>query len=181
MRRLVRPATTLALACIVVTSSATSNSIREDVDPNSGLRTLYLIDVHTHDCPGISSVPADMKLIFMAQQTPDKQVLYSVSPAMTGNARINIRKGDTMDTLTDGNPAQLVAPVKELARHERAYRRINVQETVPFPMTREQLAILSKAQVFQFSINGKNNSIERCAYAKDLKDLAEFMDAVRSY
>jgi hypothetical protein len=166
---------------MVVASSATSSNIREDVDLNSGLRTLYLIDVHTHNCPGISSVPADMKLIFMAQQMPDHQVLYSVSPALTSRARIDIRRGDTMDTLTDGNPGQLIAPIKELARHERANRRIKVQETVPFPIAREQLAILSQAQAFQFTINGKNNSVQRCAYAKDLKDLTEFLDAARTY
>lgn len=181
MRKLVRPAAAFALACMVLAARATSNNIREDVDPASGFKTLYLIDVHTHNCPGISSMAADMKLIFMAQQAPDHQVLYSVSPAMTSNTRINLRRGDTMDALIDGKPALLVAPIKELARHERAYRRISVQETVPFPVTREQLAMLSKAQVFQFTISGKNNSIERCAYAKDLKDLAEFLDAARNY
>jgi hypothetical protein len=181
MRKLVRPATILALACMAVALHAASNNIREDVDPSSGLKTLYLIDVHTHNCPGVSSVSADLKLIFMAQQTPEKEVIYSLSPALTSRARINIRRGDTMDTLTDGNPAQLVAPINELQRREHAYRRIDVKETVPFPMTRDQLTTLSKAELFQFTINGKNNSVQRCVSAKDLKDLAEFLGAAGEY
>ncbi len=181
MRKLVHTITVIALACTVVVSYAASPKVREGVDPTSGLKTLFLMDVHTHNCPSVSSVPADLKLVFIAQQTDDHRVLYSLSPALTSSMRFNIRRGDTMDTLTDGNPGQLIAVLKELAGHEHAHHAIYVHETVPFPMTREQLETLSKAQVFQFTLNGKNNSVERCVYAKDLKDLAEFLDAAKTY
>lgn len=181
MRRLFRPLAALTLACMAATLHAASSGIHEDIDPNTGLKTLMLADVHTHNCPGVSTLSGDLNLVFTAHQLGANQVEYTLSADLASGTRLNIRHGDTLDMLTDGVPGRLIAADNEQAGHEHAHHVILIRETVPFNITREQLESLGRAQVFQFTLNGKNASLERCVYAKDLKDLPEFLDVAWTY
>jgi hypothetical protein len=181
---LVRSIAIFALVCsAAILARAASNNLYEIVDPATSLRTLQLVNVHTHNCPNDypSAYGGDLELLFEAQQLGPHQVEYSLIPNLTGHTRVTIRRGNTMDTLTDGVVGQLTAPINEEAGHIRTHRNITIRETVPFAITREQLIALSGAQVFQFRINGQNISVQRCSYAKDLKNLTDFMNAAATY
>jgi len=52
---------------------------------------------------------------------------------------------------------------------------------IPYDVSLAYLDSLAEAKLFQFRINGQGNSVERCATARQLRDLHEFLDAAAAY
>jgi len=163
---------------------AQSKHIHEEVDPYSHLRTLFLGDVTTKACPEDPPLGLHdpvVELIFGVFEKPDHTVEYFLTADLTGGPVLNLRKGDTMDSLMDGGVGWFVTPmgstVNTIYRGDRSY----VHETIPFHVERGNLEFLSQAKTFQFRVNGPRGAVQRCTDAKRLRDLAEFLDAAAVY
>ena len=164
--------------------SSHSKNIHEDIDPYSGLKTLFL-EVQTHTCPGDPSpAPHDpeVHLLFAATQRPDHGVAYYITPELDRGSALNLRHRQTMDTLIDGVVGSLTTKngstvVTSYDTRTHSY----LHETIPFAVERALLETLSRANTFQFRVNGSRQSIQRCTDAKHLHDLPEFLDASLQY
>jgi hypothetical protein len=163
-------------------SSAQSKNIREDVDPYSGLHTLFL-EVPTRTCPddpGLHEHDPDVHLLFTANENPDGTVYYFLTPTLDRGYTLNLRSHGTMDTLIDGLPGSFTTPMGSTV-----VTRYNggsyLHETVPFFVTPDDLANISLAHWFQFRVNGPKQFVQRCIDAKHLRDLPEFLSAASEY
>ncbi len=173
------------LLAFVPGGMAQSKNIHEIVDPYSGLRTLVLT-VQTKGCagdPSIGAHDASVTLLFSAEQLKDGRVLYLLTPALDGGRVLNLRKDSTMDTLTDGAVGSLRAAEASTVttQYERGGDRSYLHETVPFVVSRESMAKLGKVAQFQFRLNGTREPVQRCADAKHLRDMPDFLDEAAVY
>jgi hypothetical protein len=165
------------------TTSAQSKNIREDVDPYSGLHTLFL-EVPTRTCPddpGLHEHDPDVHLLFSANENPDGTVYYFLTPTLDRGYTLNTRPNDTMDTLIDGLPGSFTTPLGSTVVTQYSGGRSYLHETIPFFVTPDELANISLAHWFQFRVNGSKRVVQRCIDAKHLRDLPEFLSAASEY
>jgi hypothetical protein len=162
---------------------AQSKNIHENVDPYTGLRTLFL-EVGSRTCPGDPSPglhDPEVHLLFTAMENPDHTVSYLLAPELDrANYSLGLRASGTMDTLIDGVPGGFTTTSGSTTTNyagNRSYRH----ETIPFNLGPDDLVRLSKADWFQFRINGPRQDVQRCTDAKHLRDVAEFLDAAAGY
>jgi hypothetical protein len=163
---------------------AQSRHIHEDVDPYSHLRVLSLGDVSTKACPGDPGIgPHDpvVELIFSVVEKPDQTVEYLMTADLSGGSPLNLGRGGTMDSLMDEGVGWFVTPMGSTVNTGYSYSHSFLHETIPFHVTRENLEVLSKTQMFQFRINGSRQSVQRCVDAKRLRDLPEFLGVAATY
>jgi hypothetical protein len=176
----------LALLSLAMVSAATwgqSKNIHEDVDPYSGLRTLYL-EVPTRACPGDkkpSEHDPDVHLLITATENKDGSVAFFITPELDGGSTLNLRAKGTMDVILDGGPVVFTTPMGSTVTTryygERSYRH----ETVPFLVTHDDLLRLSNTDWIQFRVNGPRQTVQRCSEDKRLRDLPEFLGAASDY
>lgn len=160
-----------------------SKHIHETTDPYSGQTTLTL-DVDTGHCHGGPNPGStQVHLLISATQFGPHQVEYNLTTDLAYGSIISPPKNGEMDTLIDGLPAQLpVAGAKSKWRERNAFERHrHNREMIPYDVSLAYLDSLADAKLFQFRINGQGNSVERCASAKQLRDLHEFLDAAAAY
>jgi hypothetical protein len=160
-----------------------SKHIHETTDPYSGQSTLTL-EVDTSHCPGSPSQgPTEVHLLISATQIGPHQVEYNLTTDLAYGGIITPEKHGEMDTLIDGLPAQLpVAGAKSKWREHNAFgHHHHNREMIPYAVGLDYLASMADAKLFQFRINGKSNSVERCATARQLRDLHEFLTAAAAY
>jgi hypothetical protein len=188
MRKPAQHSLFLALALILAISfpailRAESKNIRENIDPYSGLRTLFL-DVPTRTCPddpGLHEHDPDVHLLFSANESKDGTVYYFVTPTLDHGYTLNIHTQDTMDTLIDGLPGSFTTTLGSTIVTNWNGGRSYLHETVPFFVTPDDLANISLAHWFQFRVNGPKRFVQRCIDAKHLRDLPEFLSAASEY
>jgi hypothetical protein len=114
------------------TTSAQSKNIREDVDPYSGLHTLFL-EVPTRTCPddpGLHEHDPDVHLLFSANENPDGTVYYFLTPTLDRGYTLNTRPNDTMDTLIDGLPGSFTTPLGSTVVTQYSGGRSYLHETL---------------------------------------------------
>jgi hypothetical protein len=174
----------VSLLCAVVPVCAQSKNIHENVDPYTGLRTLFL-EVSTRTCPGDPSRGThdpDVHLLFTAMEDPDHTVSYFLAPELDdAGYTLNLRTRGTMDTLIDGTVGTLTTPAGSTTTNRYDVNHTYLHETIPFTLSPADLTRLSTAQWFQFRINGNRYAVQRCTDAKHLRDLAEFASAASEY
>jgi hypothetical protein len=188
MRKSAQRSLFLALALMVAMgfasrSGAQSKNIRENIDPYSGLRTLFL-EVPTHTCPddpGLGEHDPEVHLLFSANESKDGTVYYFVTPTLDHGYTLNVRSKDTMDTLIDGLPGSFTTTPGSTILTNYDGGRSYLHETVPFFVTPDDLANISLAHWFQFRVNGPKQFVQRCIDAKHLRDLPEFLSAASEY
>ena len=174
-----------ALLCALPsTARAQSKNIHENIDPYTGLRTLFL-EVGTRTCPGDPSPDLhdpDVHLLISATQNQDHTVSYFISPELDhAGYTLSLHTKDTMDTLIDGVPGSFLTPAGSTTTNLYTYNKSYLHETIPFSVSEADLARLSTAEWFQFRINGSRYDVQRCADAKRLRDVAEFVRAAAGY
>ncbi|HZL28503.1 MAG TPA: hypothetical protein VFC39_18415 [Acidobacteriaceae bacterium] len=160
-----------------------SRHIHETTDPYSGQTTLTL-DVDTGRCPdGPPTGSTQVHLLISATQLGPHQVEYNLTTDLAYGGIVSPAKHGEMDTLIDGLPAQLpVAGAKSKWRERGAFERHrHNREMIPYDVSLAYLDSLAEAKLFQFRINGQGNSVERCATARQLRDLHEFLNAAAAY
>jgi len=160
-----------------------SRHIHETTDPYSGETTLTL-DVDTGRCPdGPPTGSTQVHLLISATQLGPHQVEYNLTTDLAYGGIVSPAKHGEMDTLIDGLPSQLpVAGAKTKWReYDFSHRRPHNREMIPYDVSLAYLDSLADAKLFQFRINGKGNSVERCATARQLRDLHEFLNAAAAY
>jgi hypothetical protein len=175
----------LALATVLAqaaTTQAQSKKIHEQVDPYTGLRTLFL-EVSTRTCPGDASLGLHdpvVHLLFSASES-NGPVSYFITPELDHGGVLSIRTNDTMDTLVDGKVGRLSTPTGSTVVTSYEGDHSYIHETIPFSIAQADLEQLANAEWFQFRINGTRQSVQRCTDAKALRDLAEFISAASEY
>jgi hypothetical protein len=160
-----------------------SKHIHETTDPYSGQSTLTL-DVDTGHCHDSASQGlTEVHLLISATQLGPHHVEYNLTTDLAYGGIVSPAKHGEMDTLIDGLPAQLpVAGAKSKWREHNAFgHHHHNREMIPYAVNLEYLASMADAKVFQFRINGQGNSVERCATARQLRDLHEFLNAAAAY
>ena len=182
MKRLAALPTFLLLAAIPVGASQ-SKHIHETTDPYSGQSTLTL-DVDTGHCSGSPSQGStQVHLLISATQLGPHQVEYNLTTDLAYGGIISPGKGGEMDAMIDGLPSQLpVAGAKSKWREHNFFgHHHHNREMIPYDVSVDYLSSMADAKLFQFRINGQGNSVERCATARQLRDLHEFLNAAAAY
>jgi len=180
-----KPLTLLATLLLATTSLAAgvSKHIHETTDPYSGQSTLTL-DVDTSHCAGSPSQgPTEVHLLISATQLGPHQIEYNLTTDLAYGGIISPAKHGEMDTMIDGLPAQLpVAGAKSKWREHNVFgHHHHNREMIPYDVSLDYLSSMADAKLFQFRINGQGNSVERCATARQLRDLHEFLNAAAAY
>jgi hypothetical protein len=172
-----------ALLLVAAPAWAQSKNIHENVDPYTGLRTLFL-EVNTRTCPGDPSPglhDPQVHLLFTAMENPDHTTSYLMAPELDhASYTLNLRSSGTMDTLIDGTVGNFVTHAGSTTVNLNDGRSY-MHETIPFDLTQADVARLSTAEWFQFRINGPRQEVQRCTDAKRMRDVAEFLDAASAY
>ena len=139
----------------------------------------------TRTCPGDRSPglhDPDVHLLITAAENPDHSVAYFITPELDhAGYTLNLRKKDTMDTLIDGVPGSFITPAGSTTTNLYSGNHTYLHETIPFSVSEADLAKLSTAEWFQFRINGSRQDVQRCADAKRLRDVAEFVNAASTF
>jgi hypothetical protein len=173
----------LSLLLIAATAPAQqSKNIHETTDVYSGLWTVML-ETSVHTCPGDPSPgPRDpeLHLLFIAAENSNNTVSYFLTPELDRGA-LNLRPKGTMDALLDGAVLNLTTYTGSIFVAQRWLDHSTPHEGIPFLVALADLERLSKAQTFQFRINGPRQSAQRCTDAKRLRELAEFLSDVKAY
>jgi hypothetical protein len=179
-----KPLTLLACGLLLtpLLGARASRHIHETVDPYSGEKTLTL-DVDTRGCHDDPSTPTQVKLLISATERAPHDVVYNLTTDLAYGPTIHPDKIGIMDTLIDGLPAQLqqAAPKSKWREHNAARRGHHMREMIPYDVSLEYLDSLAVAKQFQFRINGQDLSLQRCASARQLRDLHEFLDDAAAY
>jgi hypothetical protein len=173
----------VGLLLITAPARAQSSNIHENVDPYTGLRTLYT-EITTNTCPGDPSLnphDPDVHLLFSASENSDHTVSYWIEPELDHGSSLNVRAKSAMDILIDGNAGSFTTPSGSSATTAYDANRSYLHETIPYVVTLADIEPLTQAKLFQFRINGPRFSIQRCADAKHLRNLDEFLNAAASY
>ena len=186
--RMGKPLTLLAVLLLFTAprlNAGQSKHIHEDTDPYSGQTTLTL-DVGTGRCPdgpSIGPYASQVHLLISATQLAPHQVAYNLTTDLAFGSIVTPGKNGTLDTLMDGLPAQLpLAGQRSKWRERDAFNRHpHNREMIPYDISLAYLDSLANAKLFQFRINGTSHSVERCATARQLRDLHEFLDAAATY
>jgi hypothetical protein len=178
------------LASLLLFATATSAAhpskhIHEETDPYSGQKTLTL-DVDTGRCPDRPSpgpYASQVHLLISATQVAPHQVAYNITTDLAYGSIITPGKEGVLDTLIDGLPAQLPwAGQRTKWREHNAFgHHHHNREMIPYDVSLAYLDSLAEAKLFQFRINGKSHSVERCSSAHQLRDVHEFLDAAAAY
>jgi hypothetical protein len=176
----------LSLLLLFIPSSQArteSKRIREQVDPYNGRRTLLLTGIPTRPCSGDPPRGGDITLSITAVQLPYHQVSFLLATDIASGPFLDLRDGSTMDTIMDHGIGYLVTTHGSSinSTYDRYERRSHTHEYIPFHVTSENLMVLARSKTFEFRINGDRQAVQRCATKKDLRDLAEFLDAAREY
>ena len=182
---MLKPLTLFAILLIAAPrlDAGVSKHIHETTDPYSGQSTLTL-DVDTGHCSGSPSQGStQVHLLISATQLGPHQVEYNLTTDLAYGGIITPAKHGEMDTMIDGLPAQLpVAGAKSKWRERNAFNRYHHnREMIPYDVSLDYLSSMADAKLFQFRINGKGNSVERCATGRQLRDLHEFLNAAAAY
>jgi hypothetical protein len=173
----------IAALILTLPALAQSKNIREDIDPYTKRRTLFL-EVPTRACPGDPPVgfhDPEVHLLFTASETPDRSVLYFVTAELDHGHGLNLSKNGTMNTLTDGVPGLLSTPAGSTVVTAYWGDRSYLHETIPFAVTIADLETLSHAAFFQFRVNGPRQAVQRCVEGRRFHDLPEFLSAASDY
>jgi hypothetical protein len=163
-------------------ASQQSKNLHENTDVYSGLWTVML-ETSVHTCPGDPSPgPRDpeLHLLFIASENPNNTVSYYLTPELDRGA-LSLRPKGTMDALLDGQVFNLTTYTGSIFVAQRWLDHSTPHEGIPFLVAEADLERLSKAQTFQFRVNGPRQGVQRCADAKRLRDLAEFLTTVKQY
>ena len=160
-----------------------SRRIREQVDPYNGRRTLLLTGIATRPCDGDPERGGDITLDVTAIQLPGHQVSFLLATDITSGPILDLHEGSTMDTIMDHGIGYLTTTQGSTvnARYDRYEHRSHTHEYIPFHVTPENLMVLARSKTFQFRINGERLAVQRCTTKKELRDLAEFLNAAREY
>jgi hypothetical protein len=184
MRKLANSLCLVGLLLVAARAVPQSRHIHENVDPYTGLRTLFL-EVSTHTCHGDPSPgmhDPDVHLLFMAEQNQNHTVSYFISPELDqASYTLGLRPQGTMDTLIDGVVGTFSTPAGSTTTNRYSGNHSYLHETIPFSVSQADLASLSTAESFQFRINGQRQEVQRCTDAKQMRELPEFLDAARAY
>jgi hypothetical protein len=161
-----------------------SRHIHENVDPYTGLRTLFL-EVSTRSCHGDRSPglhDPEVHLLIIAEQNQNHTVSYFITPELDqASYTLGLRPKGTMDTIIDGVVATFSTPAGSTTTNRYSGNHSYLHETIPFSVSQADLARLSTAESFQFRVNGQREEVQRCTDAKQMRDLPEFIDAARDY
>jgi hypothetical protein len=173
----------LTLAMILVRANAQSKNIHENVDPYTGLRTLFL-ELSTRTCPNdppLREHDPDVHVLLTASENKSGVISYFLTPELDRGSPLNVRAKGTMDTLIDGVPGTLTTPMGGNVTTAYGGGSSFLHETVPFAILQSDLARLSATNWFQFRVNGLHLAVQRCIDAKHLRDLPEFLAAAQDY
>jgi len=182
-----RPITLFTLLTLITLplGARESKHIRETVDPYSAQKTLTL-DVDTGRCPDDphpGPYATHIRLLISATELGPHDVAYNLTTDLDYGGLVTPGKNGVLDTLIDGLPAQLpvAGPRSKWRERDARNRHPHNRQMIPYDVSLDYLATLAEAKLFEFRVNGQDNSVQRCANARQLRDLHEFLNAAAAY
>jgi hypothetical protein len=161
-----------------------SKHIHEVTDPYNGRKTLTLADISTRACPGDPSIgphDGDLYLSVTATQLPNHQVAFFLGVDIYHGPILSLHNKITMDSSMDGGIGYFLTSEGSTVNNVYQGGRSTIHEFIPFHVTPQNLEVLAHTNTFQFRVNGDRQPLQRCTYAKNLRDLPEFLDAAKDY
>lgn len=174
----VRPFLLLAPLLLASTGFGSPKShVVEVQDQYSGLREWHL-RVSTHHCPGLPSTGEwGAHLDFSAFEEPGRTISFAVAPELDMHHEFKPHGRALLQTLADGVPAQFPQSSDVFVKRSRTRAGKSVSEVIPFALAQKDVTLFSHTQALQFRLDTRDGEVERCAYAKDLRDLGDLLEA----